>query len=122
MIEAASNLSIGVNQRRFRRRPVLWAATLAWDGCAVACVVFNVSANGAKVVISPLAAKVMMREGLAAGTGIVLRAAPFGELAGEVVWSKPTALGIRFRAAPDEVARRLGGRLRLLPGAGDEPG
>jgi hypothetical protein len=106
MSETAKTIASGVDNRRFHRTTVLWPASLVHDGRALDCVIFNISANGAKVIT-----KVQFPEKAA----VILRSVRFGELSGEIVWSSPSAIGIRFMATPQDVAKAMGDSLPLLP-------
>jgi PilZ domain-containing protein len=92
--------------RKYRRASVHWLATLACRGASLPCVISNLSANGAKVMV----------EHPPEGQARVTLACPrFGALEGEIVWRSPRALGIRFILAPDLVAVVLEGKLPVLP-------
>ncbi|HZS82568.1 MAG TPA: PilZ domain-containing protein [Stellaceae bacterium] len=95
-----------IKDRRYHRTTVLWPATLLCRNNTFECVIFNISANGAKV---------MLTNSLETKTPVIISAAQFGDIAGEVVWSNPQAIGIRFFAPPEDVVRALGDRLPLGP-------
>jgi hypothetical protein len=99
-----------VGIRKYRRASVHWLATLACRDASAACVISNLSATGAKVMIDN------PPEGQAR---VTLSCARFGALEGEIVWRSPKALGIRFTLAPDLVAGVLEGKLPALPRAND---
>jgi hypothetical protein len=102
-----------VEHRRYRRASVLWPAILACRSNSFDCVIFNLSANGAKV---------MIKNSLEDSARVTLSSARFGAFEGEIVWRSPNALGIRFLLAPELVAKALGDKLPLLaPDNGDEP-
>jgi PilZ domain-containing protein len=92
--------------RKYRRASVHWLATLACRGASIPCVIANLSANGAKVMVDD------PPHGQAR---VTLSCSHFGALAGEIVWRSPQALGIRFVMAPDLVAGVLEGKLPVLP-------
>jgi hypothetical protein len=100
-----------VENRKFRRASVLWPATLRCRNNSFECVIFNLSANGAKV---------MIKNSLDDGARVTLACARFGALEGEIVWRSPSAAGIRFVLAPELVAKALGDKLPLLPPESDE--
>jgi hypothetical protein len=101
-----------MENRRYHRTTVLWPATLLCRSSALDCVIFNISANGAKV---------MLKNSLEMKVPVILSSIRFGELAGEVVWQNPNAVGIRFFAAPEDVVRMLGDKLPLDPSASGSP-
>jgi hypothetical protein len=92
--------------RKYRRAAVHWPATLACRSTNVACVISNLSANGAKVMIAD------PPEGQAR---VTLSSSRFGALEGEIVWCSPNALGIRFVLDPDLVATVLDDKLPQVP-------
>jgi hypothetical protein len=103
MADPAENVANTVENRRYHRSTVLWPAELVWRRNTYACIIFNISANGAKVMIKDAAEEMKM---------VTLCSPRFGELEGEVVWRATGAVGMRFTATPEEVARMLGD---LLP-------
>jgi hypothetical protein len=105
MSESAEQTAGTLENRRYHRSTVLWPATLVWRRSSFDCVVFNISANGAKVMIKDAAAEMKM---------VTLCSPRFGELDGEIVWRAPGAVGLRFIATPEDVARTLGDLLPRL--------
>jgi hypothetical protein len=105
MSESANSAVDGVENRRFHRSTVLWPANLHVYGKVIDCVVFNISANGAKIIC---------KEAIPDKTPVTLSSTRFGEFPGEIVWASGTNLGIRFAAAPTEVAKAVD-KLPLLP-------
>jgi hypothetical protein len=103
MAEPAENIAGTVENRKYHRSTVLWPATLVWRRNSYDCIIFNVSANGAKVMVKEPADEMKM---------VTLCSPRFGELDGEVMWRAPGAIGIRFIAPPEDVAKMLGD---LLP-------
>ena len=99
-----------VEIRRYRRASVHWLATLACRGASTPCVIANLSANGAKLMVDN------PPEGQAQ---VTLSCARFGALEGEIIWRSPSALGIRFVLAPDLVAGVLENKLPILPRRSD---
>ena len=97
-----------IENRRYHRTTVLWPATLLCRNTSFDCVIFNISANGAKV---------MIKNKLETKTPVILSSSKFGDLAGEVVWQNPNALGIRFFQPPEEIVKLLGDKLPPLLGA-----
>jgi hypothetical protein len=82
--------------RKYRRAAVHWPATLACRSANVACVISNLSAAGAKIMIAD------PPEGQAR---VTLSSSRFGALEG----------GIRFVLDPDLVATVLDDKLPQLP-------
>ena len=105
MSDPAEQIAGTVENRRYHRSTVLWPATLVWRRSSYDCVVFNISANGAKVMIKDAAADMKI---------VTLCSPRFGELDGEIVWRAPGAVGLRFIATPEDVARTLGDLLPRL--------
>ncbi len=94
-----------IENRKYRRASVLWPATLRCGVDSFDCVIFNLSANGAKVMIKgPLDDK----------GRVTLSSARFGALDGSIVWRSPNAIGICFLLAPELVVEALGDKLPLL--------
>ena len=100
-----------VENRKYRRASVLWPATLLCRNNSFECVIFNMSANGAKV---------MIKNSLEDKARVTLSCTHFGALEGDIVWRSPSAIGIRFVLAPEHVAQALGVKLPLLPPTGSD--
>jgi hypothetical protein len=96
--------------RKYRRAAVHWPATLACRSANVACVISNLSASGAKVMVAD------PPEGQAR---VTLSSSRFGALEGEIIWRSPSALGIRFVLDPDLVATVLDDKLPTIPRGND---
>jgi PilZ domain len=113
MAEAAARNAGTIENRRYHRSTVLWPATLVWRRNTYDCIIFNISANGAKVMIKDASEEMKM---------VTLCSGRFGEFEGEVVWRGQGAIGMRFSAPPEEVARALGDTLpRLYEGSPAQP-
>jgi hypothetical protein len=97
--------------RKYHRATVLWPATLLCRNNSFECVIFNISANGAKL---------MIKNSLEDKIRVTLASPRFGSLDADVVWRSPGSLGIRFVLAPEQVAEVLGGKLPLLPARSGE--
>ncbi|MBV9522659.1 MAG: PilZ domain-containing protein [Alphaproteobacteria bacterium] len=93
-----------LEQRRYHRTTVLWPATLLCRNNSFACVIFNISASGAKV---------MIKNTLEMKMPVIISSTRFGDVAGEIVWQNPSALGVRFLAPPEEIIKTLGDKLPL---------
>jgi hypothetical protein len=100
-----------VENRKYHRASVLWPATLHCRNNSFECVIFNISANGAKV---------MIKNSLEDKARVTLSSIRFGALEGDIVWRSPSAIGIRFLLAPSLVAKALGDKLPLLPEKSDD--
>jgi hypothetical protein len=94
-----------IENRRYHRTTVLWPATLQCRNNTYECVIFNISANGAKV---------MLKNSLEMKTPVIISSNHFGEIAGEIVWLNPNAIGIRFFSPPEEIIKSLGDKLPML--------
>lgn len=105
MSDSAKSTAEPAENRRYHRATVLWPATLLCRNNAFDCVIFNISANGAKV---------MIRNSLEVQQRVTLCSPRFGEIEGRIIWRGSTAIGVQFVAPPEEVAKLLGG-LPLLP-------
>jgi PilZ domain len=106
MAESAERVTGTIENRKYHRSTVLWPATLISRNTMHDCVIFNISANGAKVILkAPL-------EGV---TTVILSCPRFGDLEAEIVWRNQSSIGLRFSAPPEDVARALGDTLPLLP-------
>ncbi len=93
----------GAEQRRFKRKPVLWAARLETGEGSFDCITLDLSLGGAKLrmaTTSPLKEPV----------SLVLER--FGILHAEVAWQRPDTVGLRFTDEPEYIAGILG---RTLP-------
>jgi PilZ domain len=111
MSDGAERIAGTIENRKYHRSTVLWPATLLCRNSAFDCVIFNISANGAKV---------MMGNELEVKTQVILSSVRFGDLAGEIVWRSPNSIGVRFFASPEDVAKALGDTLPLLPEAKED--
>jgi hypothetical protein len=91
-------------QRRHVRKRVLWAATLETPDGAFECIVLNVSRSGAQLRFkSPIGPQ----------TDATLSLGSLGTLTVDVVWQRSDKMGVRFRAAPEEIAQIIGDGLPL---------
>ena len=99
-----------IENRKYHRASVLWPANLLCRNNNFECVIFNISANGAKV---------MIKNSLDDDTRVTLSSPRFGALDGDIVWRSPNSLGIRFILEPELVAKMLGDKLPLLPPESD---
>jgi hypothetical protein len=97
--------SDAINRRRFPRTSVLWPGQLNKPDGRSECMIFNLSAGGAKVRVD---------ESIELNTDLTLRVGQFGEFCGTVVWKAKNLLGISFTTNAREVGARLGGTLPAL--------
>ncbi len=102
MAETTTIETDGANRRRFPRTSVLWAGQLMNGSDRTDCLVFNLSAGGARIRVN---------EPLELDTDCTLRIGQFGEFCGKVVWKAKNLLGISFSTDADEVGARLGATL-----------
>jgi PilZ domain len=92
-------------QRRHVRKRVLWTAKLETkDGESFECIVLNVSRSGAQL---------RLKAPIAPQTEIAVALGSLGALKADVVWQRGDKMGIRFCAAPEEVAKIIGDGLSL---------
>jgi len=103
MPDTAAIIAGTIENRKYHRSTVLWPATLVWRRSAYDCIIFNISANGAKVMVKDPSPEMK---------NVTLCSPRFGEFEGEVVWRAPGAVGMRFSASPEDIAKILGD---LLP-------
>ncbi len=95
--------SKGRNARqRFDGTTVLWTGSLLCGDRSIGCVILKISAAGAEVRVEDTS---MLH------SSVRLRNPRFGELSGELAWSKADMLGIRFLDDPKTVARAIGDAL-----------
>jgi hypothetical protein len=109
MSESAKRVAGTIENRKYHRSTVLWPATLICRSAMLDCVIFNISANGAKVII---------KSALEGATTVTLSCPRFGDLEAEIVWRNQGSIGLRFAAPPEDVAKALGDTLPLLPSNG----
>jgi PilZ domain len=112
VIQMSAERIVGTAEnRKYHRASVLWPATLLCRNNSFECVIFNISANGAKL---------MIKNSLEDKARVTLSSSRFGAFDGDIVWRSPHSLGIRFLLAPEQVAEVLGDKLPLLPAQSDE--
>ncbi len=88
------------DKRQSARTRLLQPARLAWDGNAVDCLIYDLSAAGVQVRLAGPPE---------AGTAVRLQIPLMGALDCEVIWRRADAAGLCFRESPASVARVLGG-------------
>ena len=112
MSESAERVAGTIENRKYHRSTVLWPATLVCRNMPLDCVIFNISANGAKVIV---------KSALEGVTAVILSCPRFGDLAADIVWRNQSSIGLRFVAPPEDVAKALGVTLPLLPSGAQPP-
>jgi hypothetical protein len=89
--------------RRYRRKPVIWAASLEASNGVFDCVILDLSSGGAKLKVSQL---VPLNE------PAVLNIGRFGTFPCKIVRSQVGEAGIQFTDPPPVITGRLG---EILP-------
>ncbi|MCA8934247.1 MAG: PilZ domain-containing protein [Rhodospirillaceae bacterium] len=93
------------NRRDARRLPVLWKALLYQKGELFDCVVRNISATGAGLVMEIQSETLGSR--LTRGAVVTLTIPRFGDFPGQVAWCGPDRIGVAFMRDPDEISEFL---------------
>lgn len=91
------------DQRKYKRKPVLYSARLETLNGTYDCIALDLSLGGAKLRLSTA---MQMKQPVA----LVLDR--FGVLQAEIVWQRPGLVGLRFTNDPDYIGSILG---RTLP-------
>ena len=89
------------NRRDSHRYPVLWKALLYQKGELFDCVVRNISATGAGLVMEVHAAALGQR--LLRGAVVTLTIPRYGDFPGQVAWCGDDQVGLAFMRDPEEV-------------------
>jgi hypothetical protein len=90
--------------RKYKRKPVLWAAKLETASGRHECITLDLSLGGAKLrVDTPVAPHEQ----------VTLVFDRFGPLRAEVAWVEGGTIGLRFIEEPQRVGHALGGSLPL---------
>ena len=84
--------------REFKRKAVLWRATLDCGDAPLDCQVYNISAGGAKL---------RMNEPITRRSVVQLQGYRFGELPARIIWQQDDWVGLSFLADPDRVAHTM---------------
>lgn len=90
---------------------MLMTGRLYQRGTLINCVVSNISASGAKLLLPGPAAEILPDP--TDGANITLTVPRFGDFPARLVWVKATALGIDFLLPEEEVAGLLAAFLDL---------
>jgi hypothetical protein len=87
-----------MDQRVYRRKPVLWSARLHRDGRVLECAALHISAGGARIRI---------RQRFEIDSTVVLVIDRVGAFPGEIRWQRGNYAGIRFLEDAQIVEKRL---------------
>jgi len=87
-----------MDQRMYRRKPVLWSARLHRDGRVLECPTLHISAGGARIRIS---------QRFEINSTVVLVIDRVGAFPGEIRWQRGNYVGIRFMEDAQIVEERL---------------
>jgi hypothetical protein len=99
-----------VERRQFERFPLMLEAEVSLGSDALASMIFDVSAGGAKVRFKDDPFK-----------KIVLKIPPFGEFEGEVVWKDDEYVGIKFGEDHEKMMDVIVDMTRNSQAAKDQP-
>lgn len=90
-------------KRRFERHPLMLEAEVSHADRIIDCVIFDVSAGGAKVRLK--------RAGIDAQESpikrVLLHIPPFGEFEGDIAWTDDEYMGIEFYETHKAVVKML---------------
>jgi hypothetical protein len=108
-IRSPGNLSVSeqasAERRQFRRKAVLWAATIETAALgAFDCITFDLSLGGARL-------RCAQAIGLLERVTLVIDR--YGRFPAEVIWTTPNEIGLQFCEPPEVIATRLGPALPL---------
>lgn len=92
-------------QRQYRRRSVLWMATLVLGRHQFSCQIWNMSLGGARIRIDVP---------LQTGTEVYLSIPTRGDIPATVVWVENQTMGLKFRQAPEAIEKLFEDRLDVL--------
>ena len=95
----------GLKRRRYKRRTVLWPATLHVGQHDFSCQIWNLSLGGARVRVD-----IPLKE----GTEITLKVPGRGDLPAVIAWSEQGALGLDFTVPKSLVRTMFKDRLHIL--------
>jgi len=109
--QEAENAAEARDRRRSRRNATLMTARLYQRGTLVGCVVSNLSASGAKLLLPGPAADMLPDP--APGANITLTVPRFGDFPARLVWVQATGVGIDFLLSQEDVAGLLAAFLDL---------
>lgn len=101
------------DRRRYKRQRVLWTAKLYQRGVIHECVVANVSAGGARMIMEIQFGA--PDPGIEHGALAMLTIDRFGDFPGRVVWHEERYIGLEFLQPADEVFAIIGSQLPPPP-------
>lgn len=113
--EVREDAATGRERRTSPRNALLMTGRLYQRGTLVNCVVSNISASGAKLLL-PGPATEMLPDS-AAGANITLTVPRFGDFPARLVWVKATGVGIDFLLPEAEIAGLLAAFFNLSQSA-----
>ncbi|UTW55524.1 PilZ domain-containing protein [Kordiimonas sp. SCSIO 12610] len=93
------------NRRGFKRRSVLWPATISVASYDFSCQVWNLSLGGARVRVD-----IPLRVGAEVSLSVMSRAS----IPAVIAWTEDEALGLAFQADSDEIRSLFEDRLHIL--------
>ena len=83
------------DNRQHQRKSVCFAASVKFNGKAVAAEIKDISAGGAKVEVE---------QAVGEYSAITLTIERFGDFEGEITWSRDMIIGVKFREDPTAMA------------------
>ena len=95
----------GSDNRRHRRRSVLWPAKLTVGKHTVSCQIWNLSLGGARVRVD-----LPLKE----GSEIILTVSDRGDIPANVAWTQGESLGVRFDVSEEVIRKMFADRLHVL--------
>ena len=105
MAQEKTETKNALDNRRHRRRSVLWPAKLTVGKHTVSCQIWNLSLGGARVRVD-----LPLKE----GSDIVLTVADRGDIPATVAWALDSSLGIAFNVPEDTIRKMFADRLHVL--------
>ncbi|WP_417449055.1 PilZ domain-containing protein [Kordiimonas sp.] len=95
----------GSDNRRHRRRSVLWPARLTVGKTTVSCQIWNLSLGGARLRVD-----LPLKE----GSEITISVSDRGGIPARVAWTQGDSLGVSFDVEEDFVRKMFADRLHIL--------
>jgi len=103
--KTSSNSHKSKDNRRFRRRSVLWPAKLVIGRHHISCQIWNLSLGGARVRVD-----LPIKE----GTVLLLSVVGRGDIPASVSWVDDEAMGLAFDAPAETIKEMFKDRLHIL--------
>lgn len=104
-IDIESAKEILEDQRRHKRRSVLWMGSVVLGRHQFPCQIWNLSLGGARIKFDiPLQS----------GTEVYLSIPTRGDIAASVVWVEGQTTGLKFRQSPESIEEIFADRLDFL--------